>query len=549
MVTETKPRLTTTIRPHPDGFLVRGFRDGSTRLSAVVGSRPRAEQLAKLFKQRQGDISTAELKRALSAARRSSPANQVLNLSNVAATRQRQTSRGRKLDDKRPNKNTGPFIVRTKLDEQIQRIWLADPGNADIIGIDTVSDVKIDRPEPRRPRAQRPAPTPIEDSPPPPATAAAFKGKVAYQIIGGDRFARARVDQTIRNNFSAAEIRDMRGLVIEIARGSDAMKGGVAGYYVNDPSAAAVAPIIGRKALALSPDYYIRIGRSHTGNDVITHEVVHHIRAKRLERGQVASQVTQRASAGPFGDKDLEEAATDLESVSRHNPFQDAAGNIRRPGLVGYYGALVRKSGSVGGQLEEIAQLELEDRAIITLGTKRHNDKTIAAAKQAATNRDERLRNSGLQNRKVIDRIEQRFVDTNIANFGGSGAKIKDRIRGRAENIDQYFAIVSADGTAKARVHFRTDKRREDLTDEAREDLGAIRAGQALVEMRDGRAVLLKGSRRAARLFQERRDAAENQQRVSRPALRFNRGSISGRGVAMRSRSAKAKLVKSRRDR
>lgn len=471
------------------------------------------------------------------------PKLQALDMRNVAAARQRQGSRGRKLDDKQRNRNIAPFIAKDRLDRQIQLAWLRDPGDADIIGIDTVSKARPGRrpPAPRPPESGRP-PEPPASMPP---AADAFKGDVPYTIIGGDASKRKSLDQVIRNNFSAREIAQMDGVVIELGRGGAGR--GVAGYYVYKADSPAATKVVSAKARKLDARHYIKIGRGHHSDDVVTHELIHHLRARRLERGGVASQVTQRAAPGPFGDNDLEEAATDLESVSRHNPFSREDGKLGRPGLVGYYNAVVNTRGLPFDQArDKVDTAQLEDRAIITLSP-RHTAGTVKKAKDKAAERDEDLRGSGLQNQKVVDRIEARFVDTNIARMGGA-TKAAGRISGAAENVDQYFAIVNSDGTAQSRIHYRTDRSREDLTDDATEAIGGeLQPGQALVEMHDGKARRLRGSSKAVERFQTAQAALERAQTSSKPSLRF--GTRQGAMAFKRKRSRRRpRLVKSRRE-
>lgn len=481
---------------------------------------------------------------------------QTIDDATIQEVRERQGEVGVALDNQARNNNVAPKVAITSEDVSIQNQWLADPGDADIIGVDFVSPFRrpgpVDRPA--QPRKEEPA-DPKEIT----------KGKFPYQIVGGSEKQRKQIDESLRRNFTADELKESEGMVIEIGRGNAAQSGAAAFYvYRAGDSIRAMNSIVSRKAASIPGlKHYIKLGKEFGDvgiSDAITHEYTHHLRAKRLERGE--GKLTKRKDVRLIGlaDSDIEESATDLESVSRHNPFTNRAGNVGRPTQIGYYQHLVPRKGPFG-EVDpfQIASLELQDRAIVTLSRKKGKltEAEIKKAKEAGTLRDEKLRTSGKKGQTLTDRIEARFADTAIANFkrGGNlpvGRRISgDRIKGKVENVDQYFAVIKADGRPRNRIHYRATSTLQDLTDDikalASDD---IRPGEALVEFNDGKVKRLAGSSAAVDKFKSADAAGQRPSKKPGNSLNFGKAR---RGIKMRPRGkglkfSSPKLVKSRRE-
>jgi hypothetical protein len=156
----------------------------------------------------------------------------------------------------------------------------------------------------------------------------------------------------------------------------------------------------------------MKIGRQYVVGDVITHEMVHHIRAQRMRDDAPKNDLTRRVDKRLFMDHDREESSTDLESISRHNPYEnpDQPGVITRPSPAGYYQFIVEGSTrrKPSYDFAAIDKAELQDRAIITLGPNR------STAIAAADSKDKKLLTSGKRGNDLRKRLNTRYSQTNM---------------------------------------------------------------------------------------------------------------------------------------
>jgi len=443
----------------------------------------------------------------------------------VKAVRQQQGKRANLIDDKEAHLVDGPLIARTEREREIHRQWVKDPGEADIQGIDSPMAVEIDRkreaerkkagetdppiapPKPKK-RPVRKAKTADPFTPPPSAPPTAKKdpfrrlpdlpqkpGKIGkdgtwagYIITGGNVGQRAVIHEKIQENFTKAELANTRGLVIDIG---SKLRGNLAGVYLDRPNYRPNRAATKKMMSVPGARHFMRIDKNFLQGDVITHEMIHHIRAQRLRDGKTGDQdITKRQSKDLYFDHDREEATTDLESISRHNDFESSSPmavvmkngkptrRIERPSPAGYY----FKINSAAGVTAKEA--ELLDRATITIdkGTPAQRKSLANAGNQLEPS--EELRSSGLKGKKLRKRINERFDDTLMGQ--SKMGKSTRRITGKIENLDQYFAAVKDDGQVVGRLHIRSPK----LTDgkaTAKNLLGDSTGTGKIVSYNDGK--------------------------------------------------------------
>jgi hypothetical protein len=437
-----------------------------------------------------------------------------LSLTAIVDARERQGETGQVIDDENAHVITGPWVAKNQREQAIHRIWVADPGDADIEGIDTPKseskpdirekfrrEKKARKPKPARPKDARPKDARMldgedEDGKPlkPTPSKKPTTGKVGYMIIGGTKLDRKILDDTIRQNFSKSELAKTKNLVIEVAKGRGAGGGGAAGIYMD----AAAGVWKGKfkpsaQARKLNPDlqHYMKIGRQYVVGDVITHEMVHHIRAQRMRDDAPKNDLTRRVDKRLFMDHDREESSTDLESISRHNPYEnpDQPGVITRPSPAGYYQFIVEGSTrrKPSYDFAAIDKAELQDRAIITLGPNR------STAIAAADSKDKKLLTSGKRGNDLRKRLNTRYSQTNMGKSKMGKSTIADGVGGKAENLDQYFATVDNSGKKISRLHIRSIKMKN-KDSLAVNLLGSGKAKTAkIVKYDDGKPTTLKG--------------------------------------------------------
>jgi len=444
----------------------------------------------------------------------------------IRSVRRKQGSTARKIDDAEAHIVQAPYEATTERERDIHKLWTNDPGAADIVGIDAPKAIKVDRkreaerkkageidpPIPPRP-PDRPKVKPAKkkaiapDKPAPPKAKDPFRRYPplktkpdkwgedgyfdGYIIQGGNAGQRAVIHATIQDNFSKEELKNTRGLVIDIG---SRLRGNLAGVYLDRHSGYRTNRAVTKKMMNVrGARHYMRIDKDYLQGDVITHEMAHHIRAQRLRKGDTGDKdLTKRQAQDLFFDHDREEATTDLETIARHNNYEstspfakDSKGNrrIERPSPAGYYYRV---------NSENPRQAETEDRAIVTLGG------SIAARKKAAGGTytkangmkdirepDERLRTSGMQGKRLRKAINKNFDETNMgkSKMGRSARKLS----GKIENLDQYFAAVDDDGNVVTRAHIRSPKLKN--RDRAAKDLLAKTSppGSRIVKYNDGK--------------------------------------------------------------
>lgn len=431
----------------------------------------------------------------------------VLSDQEIAEARSKQTERGRKQDERL---KAGNVVARHtgRGGEHVK--WRNAPNRSDIFGVDYPGNLlppkkpkesgkakpkkKTRPPTPKRPAASKPKEKPD------PATrkpkrgelpAASATGKYPYRIIGGNAEKRRSVDAVLRQNFTDSELKATDGLVIEIGKGGAAARG-AAGFYIHKAGFSVGGRMAMSKKAASLPGvkHYIKIGGDYAHGTTVTHEMIHHVRS---QRGQGITG-RQRNTASFMFDHDIEESTTDLETVSRHNPYMERGTNrVGRPDRTGYYGYAIPKKyrGNMktmqawDEQQRLTREAELTDRALITLTP----DKKKATA--LARSKDQSLRDSGLRPDPLTDNIRKRYGKTLISGMamkGGPSARKKAGIIGKAENVDQYFAVIGKKGDIKSQIHVRTDARNRDVSKSvARKIAPGLQPGRKLVSFHDGR--------------------------------------------------------------
>jgi hypothetical protein len=449
----------------------------------------------------------------------------------ILQTRKRQGRKARAIDDKEAHVIQAPFVATTERERDIHKLWATDPGEADILGIDAPEAIKVDPKReaerkkageidppipPARPRvkpAKKKATAPTEPKAGPKAkdpfrrypdlkTKPGKLGKDGlfdgYIITGGNASQRAVIHAAIQDNYSKEELKDTRGLVIDIG---SKLRGNLAGVYLDRHGGFRTNRAVTKKMMNVpGARHYMRIDKDYLQGDVITHEMAHHMRAQRLRKGDTGDKdLTKRQAEQLFFDHDREEATTDLETLARHNKYEssspyakDAKGNrrIERPSPAGYYYRVSRGSGM------DTRQVENQDRAIVTLPGSLEARKKAAGGNYKKKNGftdyrdpDERLRTSGLQGKRLRKAINKNFDDTNMGNskMGRSARKIS----GKIENLDQYFAAVDDDGNVVARAHIRSPKLKN--KDRAGAELlkSTAPAGSKIVKYNDGKPTTL----------------------------------------------------------
>ncbi len=418
----------------------------------------------------------------------------------IEQVRLRQGEHGIAIDDHIAHSRIAPNPALTIDQARTHDAWVQDPADADIIGVDTIKpDI---RGKERKERGEKPPPLDPKDPKKPakkrpkavdhpgggPDAGPAFKG---YEIVGGSPAERAHLDKTIKSNFTKGELEDTRGLVIEIGSGKLA-RSGAAGFYLDAAAAALRAgrgSVISKKAAAVPGiRHYLKIGKPYVQGDVITHEITHHIRAQRLRKGGAPEgDITTRQARDLYLDRDREEATTDLETIARHNKFENPATKvIERPSPAGYYQRLVPRRAAGSGEPnwgDRISALELQDRAVITLDGKENVKLGLAAAKS------ETLRTSGKQGVELRKRINRSFQKTNMGR--SKMGRTASGITGKTENLDQYFASIDDAGNVIARAHIRSHK----MISQDKTVISALRqvsqgAGK-IVKFNDGKATTI----------------------------------------------------------
>ena len=409
----------------------------------------------------------------------------LLSIQKIADVRANQGETAQKIDDAEAHVVTGPWVARTEREKEIHRIWSRDPGDADIAGIDG-PEIRPDvrdtgrppgpKPPTPGPKPPTPGPKPPTPGPKPPTPGPAPKLSKDYEIIGGTKTQRAYLRNTITNNFSKSELALMsEGLVIEIGTGRLATSG-AAGFYITEVQpGSSLGPRedgrprylmwhgkVSKKAQKISGmTSYIKLGNGFAGGDVITHEMIHHLRVRRLGAKPLAGSKdltrAESTSWSRMNDSDREEATTDLESISRHNKWEKYLGGaIERPSPAGYYQLVVPKEkGYDTYWADRITAAELEDRAIVTLPGTLSSRKFSSG--EGIRTPSEKLRTSGLQGDKLRENINANYSETRMSK--SKMGKTAGLISGQIENVDQYYATVGADGKVQSRMHVRSARR------------------------------------------------------------------------------------------
>jgi hypothetical protein len=178
-----------------------------------------------------------------------------------------------------------PAKPKTEEEKLLQFAWWLHPNELDLEKVDT-------------PNAEW-APPKVGDK------------RLAVGIIATKKERDAIID-ILNKNFTNAERAKMRGVVIEVKTSAGK---GVAGYYQKDATKGYDHIVIGKNWIFRTPD---REG-PHKGDpiydDVVTHEVIHFLRARdhATRKG-----LTHRTKDALFGDdSDLEETFTDGETMAR----------------------------------------------------------------------------------------------------------------------------------------------------------------------------------------------------------------------------------------
>ena len=446
----------------------------------------------------------------------------------ILQTRAAQGQRGREQDDGIDHGVRAPLTPKTRQDHAIHRTWHRDPGEADISGIDTKGETP---PRPRPPGGKRPKPKRKDEKQDKGSLWVKEKKGVVWVIVGSSKAKREQVHQTVLDNFSKKERANFNKVVIEIGSGGLA-KAGAAGYYAHhqdlprskkagkaldnwiEPkvSEAKLKELSTRRReltkkvgklhsgkqpvtekekeahqkkldllrlertqldILMSPQdhHYIKLGADYT-RSTTTHELVHHLRHFR-EPGKMSSSVKHYSGK----DMDIEESATDLETIGRHNSwraqgfFNPNRGKLGRPTQSGYYQDIAKKAkpnAEVYRKLEKAGvppyeirshitqHLENQDRAILLQDpngkktTGKLTKKQLDVALERVNKDPDSLIDDGRQSPLITKRVDNRYPQTVISQLGKKG------ITGQvAERVDRYYASIGADGSTITKLHIR----------------------------------------------------------------------------------------------
>lgn len=415
----------------------------------------------------------------------------------IAAVRRRQGQKGRLIDDKEDHVLVTFKTANTVPQKMVHDRWVDNPASADIFGVDTTTSQKIDEPERRRrkkEKGRRPAKPakparPGKRGPGPRSTQPPVEEDgtwPGYIIMGGKAADRAKIDASIKRNFSKSELSKTRGLVIDI--GSN-LRGGLAGVYLD--SGWPNRTVANQKMRNIEgARHFMRVDKKYTDGDVITHEMIHHLRAQRMRAAKTGNKDITKREKGMWRDHDFEEATTDAETLARHNLYEDTPDGvedsgyvfkgrdgkprIRRPSPAGYYHTIgktrdkkVLKNSSIPPGLHDASSdlMVDHDRAIITLPGSLSTKRKAAGITKLPGSKGrefkkeeplEKLRSSGKKGKDLQVKMNKNFGDTFMGN-SVMGKKAKS-IAGSIENLDQYFAAVDKDGQVISRTHYRSPK-------------------------------------------------------------------------------------------
>lgn len=302
-------------------------------------------------------------------------------------------------------------IPKRPTPEQIAE-WWAHPNECDILDIDTESAeiFKLDGTQGK----------------------GAKEAGRSIAILGGTDEQRRKVRESISTGFTVAEQRTMGGTTIHITD----LKGAAGEYH----------------GKAYGGNYLVKLDR-HFGvdPDTVDHELIHHLRAVDESR---TKPLTRKTGSYLGKDRDLEEAATVAESMSRHKPY-----------------AFVNRS--YYGVMENGGTKRAEDRGTFT--TKpviKEPDGKIPPSK------NEDLVRSGKKGKRALAATEKGFKASNIAHL---------RITpGKAEAIDQYYTIEGKGGVKETMQVYSPQGIRA---------APRVTGQQTLFEWRDGKKTLVKNAK------------------------------------------------------
>tara|TARA_R110002124_G_scaffold279006_1_gene451288 strand:+ start:1145 stop:2731 length:1587 start_codon:yes stop_codon:yes gene_type:complete len=230
--------------------------------------------------------------------------------------------------------------------------------------------------------------------------------------------------------------------------------------------------------------HYIRMGSGYLDGDIITHELVHHVRM-----GRSADRQSGHIKRYTGKDKDSEESSTELETTARHDPWiqgpkaidPDKLGNWD---MASYYRRISEKKHPYDySQAARLQQgLNNQDRSIILQGAHNRrlsNAEVNKALDQVQKNPDKYI-NAGIRDPKISKRIDNRYDQTVIKEMGKN-------IKGADERIDRYYAALDKSGKAKTKLHIRAAGQGRNK-EAAKTVLSKVPGSGTIVEYNDGKA-------------------------------------------------------------
>jgi len=298
-----------------------------------------------------------------------------------------------------------------KMDDDPEKLvsWWAYPNESDIDGIDTPGS-------PFFSEAQK------------------VKGKKAKMaqkgiaVFGGTKEQREKIREYIEKGFTVSEQKKLRGVLIEISP----LEPGVAGAYYGK----------------VKGGYHlVRIDPKSVNADTVVHELVHHLRV--VDQDRKSPLLRQRPYEGK--DKDLEEAATTAESITRHKPYAWES--------VGYYHLIEdgRKKSHLDRGLFTNQEVRVDPDGQIRIESNRH------------------LIEKALRGKRALKSVDKNFVRSNIGHLNLTGGKL--------EAVDQYYTVMKKNGQTE-NIHVYSPKGKRVIPE--------VRKGEKLYEWRDGEKVRIK---------------------------------------------------------
>ena len=274
--------------------------------------------------------------------------------------------------------------------------WYLKPNKSDLIKVDTTEQEFMKSIEGLKTKGEK-------------------KSQRGIVILARSKEEEEDLRKRISKSFTQKEQKEMGLVFVNVAKTSSRGSAGEYWYTANPPQ------------IFIDPNYVT----SH----VLTHELTHHHRAVSPQRKGALAHIGEYEGK----DRDLEEAITEAESMTREKPFDAPTSGA------GYYGGIDKP------KIEQ-ARSQMKDRKILTkYSEKKHGELEKFDSQIKSTKENiEKMSKKNIIGVRAIKTVKKDFPKTDIS---------KLKIKGKTEAVDTFWQYEK--GEEKAKIHVYNPEMKE----------------------------------------------------------------------------------------